>query len=246
MPTTITEVSSPRNLEVFLGNPQRKMMIFTGIAVAHLFSDDDDDDNPVQHETAVIKLGQIVTQAPKDGEWTAAVGLTNITNTESDFIFALDAIPSLKMGHGGELELWVNIGVQGDDSTLVSFSYQVTALLEAREAGLQSIQVSDPRAGIGGQWGAETTIQARATWRLRVALDAPAPAPGIPISISSSDPAHVPVPLATVFIQPGHAMSDEFVSPPTGEVIGLTTATISAAYHGQTRAALIHVQPSPK
>jgi hypothetical protein len=259
-------VSNAKNLDVFIGDPPRHMMILTGIAIPRLASDDDDDNNPVQHETVIIKLGQTAIQQPK--EWTAVVGLTNISNTESDFIFALDKVTTLQLGSDGELELWVDIGVQGDDSVLNAFSYQVTMLVEARDVGLKSIQVSDnipitpggfgdpgsgglgdPPAGPAAlQWGSDAAVSAGFPWRLRVELDGPAPGPGVPVSISSSDSADVPVPMATVFIQPGHTTSDESLSPPTRNDLPNTpiTATIFASHLGQTRTALIHVKPNPK
>jgi hypothetical protein len=50
--------------------------------------------------------------------------------------------------------------------------------------------------------------------------------------------------MATMFIQPGHTMSDEALSPPTQNLVAnsMLTATITASYLGQTRTALIHVQ----
>ena len=87
------QVSSARTLDVFLGEPPRHMIIFTGLAILRLHSDDDDDAEPVNHGTVIIKLGRSVAQPPKDDEWTAIVGLTNIANTEFDFIsHALDRV----------------------------------------------------------------------------------------------------------------------------------------------------------
>ncbi len=256
------QVSSARTLDVFLGEPPRHMIIFTGIAIPRLPSDDDDDPAPVTHETVIIKLGRSVAQPPRDDEWTATVGLTNLSNTESDLIFALDNVTALQVDEKGELELVVDLGVQGDDSVLNSFSYQVTVLVVPREVGLKSIQVSDniPLGGIGDpndpnpppgstqlQWGPSANIVPHATWRVRVELDGPAPDPGVVVKIMSSS-SIVPVPQPSLLVQPGKTMSDEPLSPPTGNLIdnNTLTATITASYLGRTRTALINVKGPPK
>lgn len=246
------EVSSPQTLDVFLGDPPRHMLIFTGIANSRWDSRSD-----LDRETIIIKLGRTVAQPPTDGEWTAEVGLVNIANTESDFIFALDRVAALQVDSSGELQLVVDIAVQGNDSFLNAFSYQVTVLVQARDVGLKSLLVSDnvplddpntaldPNAPSNStlQWGPEATVDATKSWRLRVELDGPAPDPGVVVKITS-DKFEVPV-QGSVLVQPGHTNGgDELPSPATWDVDtnSALTAKILATHNGETRTALIHVK----
>src|SRR5262245_4329523 len=87
------QVVSARSLDVLLGDPPRRMMIFTGIAAPHLVDREDD----LVRETVIVRLGQTVAQAPKEGEWTAAVGLAHVDNSESDLLYALDRVADLRV-----------------------------------------------------------------------------------------------------------------------------------------------------
>jgi hypothetical protein len=73
------DVSSPFVLDVDIGSPARHMLIFTGIAAARWDSRSDLDRTQVR-----VRLNRTVANL---GLYTATAALSNITNTDSDFIF---------------------------------------------------------------------------------------------------------------------------------------------------------------
>lgn len=91
-----------------------------------------------------------IIQLPQDGQWSATVGLASIANTESDFIFAtdkvgidFDLVDNIKW-----LVLTCDLAVQGDESSLNRFSYQLNVIVEAVETQLDSLLVSDLRPSV--------------------------------------------------------------------------------------------------
>src|SRR5439155_22281359 len=97
--TTPNDVSSAQVLDVFVGEPPRHLLIFTGIAGPHWDSRGD-----LDRERVIVKLGRTAVQRPKDGEWSATVGLSSIANSDSDFIFATDAV-DVDIDQSGQLRL---------------------------------------------------------------------------------------------------------------------------------------------
>ena len=112
-------VASPSKIAMFVGNPPKELLIFTGVAAPEWDSKSD-----LDRETVVITLPGTTTPS---FQYAASVGLASITNTDSDFIFAADDT-SVVIGPTGQLELHVNIAVQGDDSTLSRINYHVEVL----------------------------------------------------------------------------------------------------------------------
>jgi len=83
------EVASAQSLDVNLGQPNRHMLILTGLAQSKTVSNDTDN---INRDQVIIKLGRNATQLPKDGEWSATVGITSIGNGDSDLILATDSV----------------------------------------------------------------------------------------------------------------------------------------------------------
>ena len=130
---------SASSLEVLLGEPNRRMMIFSGIARPQIETDDDDS---VSRDDVLVRLGvnvQTIHQA------VTQVGLASISNGESAFVFATDT-GALEIDPGSsELLLRVRTALLGDKSALARFSYQIVAHVTKVAAEISgTIQV--PRA----------------------------------------------------------------------------------------------------
>jgi hypothetical protein len=113
-------VVSPSNISFFTGNPPQQMQIFSGVAVFEFTSD-----HSVIHVTYEIILGFVRSRSI---QFTAKADLASISNTDSEFIFAVDTTNVTLNEATGEIRLVVNIGVQGNKSTLLRFSYHVQVL----------------------------------------------------------------------------------------------------------------------
>ncbi len=105
---------------MYVGNPPREMMIFTGTALVSWESKAKLDRNEV-----VVLLPGLSTPS---FQWTSTVSLASIANTDSEMIFAADE-SSVVLGPSG-LELHVKIAVQGNDSVLNRISYHVQVLTD--------------------------------------------------------------------------------------------------------------------
>lgn len=250
------QVFSHQVLEVFLGDPQRHLLIFTGIAVPRWESR-----GLLDYETVTVKLGRTVTQKPPDGTWSATVGLASINNTDSDFTFATDAV-SIDVDAKGQLELIVLLAVQGDTSVLSSFSYQANVLVQEREVELESLLVSDnigvfppPDAPPGPpvfQFGSHASVPSGtgggdSQWRARITLDGPATDPGVFVHLTSSDPSIAQVPQAFIPITGGNVVSADILAPDVhNDLTGYVDVTITATLHSVSKTAVITVGPIPR
>jgi len=74
-------LNSPASLAFFVGNPPQQMQIFTGTVAIALKSR-----RKVEHETVRIVLGSGTSHAKA----CSKVDLASITNSDSEFIFAVD------------------------------------------------------------------------------------------------------------------------------------------------------------
>jgi hypothetical protein len=119
-------VASPSRLSVYVGDPPRELLIFTGVATPEFKSDDDD----LVRDVAHIRLGAITTE---DMTWTAEAALASISNEDSDFIFATDSV-TVDRDADGVLRLNVEMAVQGDPSKLHRISYTVHVLSDVIQA----------------------------------------------------------------------------------------------------------------
>ena len=240
------QVFTPQSLDIPVGaadGPTRHLLIFTGIAVPRWDSNGNFDE-----ETVVVNLRQVVTHQPQSGEWTATVGLASLNNTDSDFTFAANNV-SLDMNPDThELELRVDIGVQGSTSVLNSFSYQVTVFQEAPKVGLQAILVESNTESIG--FTGQAQVQMGDQWFAQVLLTGPASHP-MDVFLFSNDAEAAPLSavsglgpgVASVTINAGQSLSGVFTAPRTGRVTNLTTVTIQATIPGTTQSAVVQVVP---
>lgn len=96
------------------------MQIFSGVAVFELASD-----GRTEHDTVEVIIGFVRS---RNIQFTAKADLASISNTDSEFIFAIDSTNVTLNEQTGEIRLVVNIGVQGDESTLLRFAYHVQVL----------------------------------------------------------------------------------------------------------------------
>jgi hypothetical protein len=141
--TDPTQVSSPKMLEVFVGSPPQRMLVFTGIAIP-----DWDSNGDLDAESVIVDLNAESNEP--NPQFAATVGLASIYNEDSDLVFATDdvaiftapkATPSgTKLG----LFLGCNIAVLGERSVLSRFSYQATVLLNTDRAQIAGTIRWDP------------------------------------------------------------------------------------------------------
>jgi hypothetical protein len=253
--TNSDQVSSPQVLEASLGTLQRQLLIFTGIAIPNW-----DSRGLLDRETVIVKLGRRVLQKPVDGQWSATVGLASMANTDSDFTFAADNV-AVDVDKDMQLQLIVDIAVQGSTSVLSRFSYQANVLLQEKAVGLAEALVSDnigvtpplgappgppvfqfgPRATVGSGLSAD-----HSRWRLRIVLDGPAPSPGVFVHLASSNPAVAQVPQNDIPILTGHTVTEDFIAP---DVVNNSRSpmdvTVTATRNSVSRSAVVTVLPVP-
>lgn len=73
-------------LDIFLGNPQNHLLIFSGIAIPSYAVEDDG----LQHETVTINLrGPLVTTLLQS---SVTVGLASIANDDTNLVIATDGV----------------------------------------------------------------------------------------------------------------------------------------------------------
>ena len=122
-------VATPSRLAMFVGDPPRQLLIFTGVAQPEWDSQSDLDRTEVQ-----VRLGATTTA---NFGWTAQAALASISNEDSDFIFAVDdAFVDTDTDDVKDevLRLRVPIAVQGEPSVLHRFSYTVHVLSDPIQA----------------------------------------------------------------------------------------------------------------
>jgi hypothetical protein len=113
------QVASATRMEVLLGEPAKRLLIFSGVAIPDFWTNHDEE---VRTDEIVVKLGDHVAVLD---EAVAHVGLASITNDETAFLFNLaQAVVELEEG-SGELMLRVPAGILGEETRLNRFGYQV-------------------------------------------------------------------------------------------------------------------------
>jgi hypothetical protein len=114
-----TRLASPASMAFFAGNPPQQMQIFTGMVDIEKRSH-----RSVEHETVRIILGSTTSNARS----TSKVDIATISNSDSEFIFAVDRNTVEIDSVTGIITLVTDIGVQGTDSTFQRFTYHVQVL----------------------------------------------------------------------------------------------------------------------
>jgi hypothetical protein len=107
----------------------QQLDLYSGIAVPELGVDGD-----LIREQVVVRLPGPIGASYQA---TAAVDLASISNTGSDFLFATDAASIELDAETGDLLLHVDLAVDGDESYLHRFAYQVDVLSCPVEAVLE-------------------------------------------------------------------------------------------------------------
>lgn len=112
-------LGSPSSMAFFVGNPPQQMQIFTGTVNIDLGSY-----RAVEKANVRIALGWTTSFATT----TSKVDLATIYNSDSEFLFAVDA-NSVEIDHPtGLITLVTDIGVQGTKSVFYRFAYHVQVL----------------------------------------------------------------------------------------------------------------------
>jgi hypothetical protein len=137
-----SQVESPQRIDVFLGNPNRTLVICSGIALPNW-------DSQGNLDRTIVRV-DLHVQATALLTWTAVVGLASISNDDSEFTFATDSAFAA-IDPNGNIFLVANIAVQGEPSTMSRFSYQ-THLLISKDQPIISgtIQWADSDAKLQG------------------------------------------------------------------------------------------------
>jgi len=223
----------------------RQLLIFTGIAASRW-----DSAGSLDPLTVIVKLGPILPEPPKEHDWTATVGLSNLVNTDSDFLYALNAVSVDTDPVTRELRLTVDLAVQGDGgvAALNSFTFQATVLTEPPKIELDSLLVNDAAALT---FAPSVAIETGLRWGAQVSLKEPAPR-NVDVLLSSGTPSVAPLQLsgpsanASVTVAKGERVSPIFTAAPTSNNTNLELdVTISAALAGDTKTALFKVTPVP-
>ena len=118
-----SQIVSRNSMEVLLGAPRVRMMIFSGIAMPEFQS-------LGQLDGQEITIDLEYRSNVERPAFTATVGLASLYNSNSDFVFATDDVkvttePDLN------LVLVCNIAALGDRSALNRFSYQAIVMMQA-------------------------------------------------------------------------------------------------------------------
>lgn len=115
------EVASASSIEVLLGDPAVRLMIFSGIAIPELRVNDDEHVYP---DEVIVKLGVNVSVLV---EAVSHIGLASISNDETAFTFATNSGHVEVEAGTGELQLRVQTALRGEKTYLHRFGYQVVA-----------------------------------------------------------------------------------------------------------------------
>ena len=124
------QVSSARVIEADLGQANRKMMIFSGIAIPQWTVNDDDH---TYRETAVVNLRRTVLAVEQA---TISIGLASIGNDDTTFLFAADSAGLDVDPLSQELKLTVNMALQGEETGLNRFGYQIVTVVTTQVTGI--------------------------------------------------------------------------------------------------------------
>ncbi len=125
-----TQVDNPRVIEATLGQSDRKMMIFSGIALPEWSVNDDEH---VYHEDVTVNLRRTVLAVEQA---TVTVGLASIGNDDTVFLIAADTARIDIDPQSQELLLKVALALQGEHTGLNRFGYQVVVIVTTQATGI--------------------------------------------------------------------------------------------------------------
>ncbi len=120
-----TEVASEGTIEFPAANGNQKVLVFSGIALPAIGTDDEDD---IGRPRVFVRLGRFVRNLIQPTSVT--VGLASISNDESAFTIATDTALLARDDVTGELFLDVSCGLSGDGTYINRFGYQAVCVIE--------------------------------------------------------------------------------------------------------------------
>ncbi|MDQ1638371.1 MAG: hypothetical protein QOF62_1710 [Pyrinomonadaceae bacterium] len=124
------QVKSWQYIETTLIDPNRRLHIMSGIAIPAW---EINDDSKIYRDLCEVRLGVTL---PDFIQATCQVGLASVSNGESSFLFALDEAWVEPDKTSGELILFVRLALNGEDSSLARFGFQIVALAGNRITGV--------------------------------------------------------------------------------------------------------------
>ena len=124
------QVDNARMIEANLGQANRKMLIFSGTACPAWSVNDD---GHVYHEEVTVNLRYTVLAVEQA---TVTVGLASFGNDDTVFLIAADSARVDIDPGGQELLLKVSMALQGEDTGLMRFGYQVVAVVTTQATGI--------------------------------------------------------------------------------------------------------------
>jgi hypothetical protein len=121
------QVSSPRVLDIMIGAPIERLLIFTGIAIPNLQGG--------KRRASFGRWWVNLGRSPKQVfSYTAVVGLASIGAGEDDeFILAADAVSVELRDDTGELALVCDLSAKGDPGTVSRFAYQASVIVGVQD-----------------------------------------------------------------------------------------------------------------
>lgn len=125
-----TQVDNPRVIEATLGQADRKMMIFSGIAIPQWSVNDDE---RIYYEDVIVNLRRTVLAIEQA---TVTVGLASIGNDETVFLIAADSAQIDINPQSQELILKTKLALQGEHTGVNRFGYQVVVIATTQSTGI--------------------------------------------------------------------------------------------------------------
>lgn len=124
------QVANPMAIVVDLTEPNKQMVICSGIAIPEWSVHDD---GTVYHESVTLNLRQTVVNIDQA---SVVVGLASIGNGKTNNLFSCDVASVSRDATSGELILNVDLALMGDPSALNRFGYQVVATVTTQKTGI--------------------------------------------------------------------------------------------------------------
>lgn len=177
------QVASASYLEFDIGQPDKKAVIFSGIAIPNWHVDDDSN---TAHDTVVVNLRYKVLAVE---QVTITAGLASIFNDDSTFLYATDETSLCIDNDSQELKLTVNVAVMGSSSNLSRISYQVVVIATTQVTGISgTIRMNKDVAAISSLPENEIVQLFLISAGRLVALPLPPNTPGLPAPVVQYTP----------------------------------------------------------